>query len=467
MLMLESVIVMINIQSNSRKIKKGDTFIALRGISSDGHSYINNAIENGATKIIVEEKNMNYDVETIVVPDTRKYLNKYLQENYNKFLDKMCIIGVTGTNGKTTSAMLIHDALNMIGKKTAYIGTVGFYIGEKIKDLPNTTVDICDMYDLLMYAYDNGCENVVMEVSSHGLATGRCETLVFDYAIFTNLTQDHLDYHKTMENYALAKQSLFKKLKDTSKAIINIDDSYKDYFLLDNNQNITYGFSECADYRITKYHMTDKKTQFTYKFNDREYDLEMKLLGKYNLYNMLSVITLLSTMGIDINVQKDIIPALKAPVGRMETIEYNDNTIIIDYAHTEDAIEKIVLTFKELCKGNIYIVFGCTGDRDRTKRPKMTKLVGCLSKYFIITNDDPHNEDPNQIVQDMIKDYEYNNYEICLDRKEAIIKGINLLEKKDMLFILGKGHEEVMIVGKERIPFNDKKTVISYLEEVK
>lgn len=458
---------MINIQSNSRKIKKGDTFIALRGISSDGHSYINNAIENGATKIIVEEENMNYDVETIVVPDTRKYLNKYLKDNYNKFLDKMCIIGVTGTNGKTTSAMLIHDALNMIGKKTAYIGTVGFYIGEKIKDLPNTTVDICDMYDLLMYAYDNGCENVVMEVSSHGLATGRCETLVFDYAIFTNLTQDHLDYHKTMENYALAKQSLFRKLKDNGKAIINIDDSYKNYFLLDDNKNITYGFSECADYCITKYHMTDKKTQFTYKFNDQEYDLEMKLLGKYNLYNMLSVITLLSTMGIDINVQKDIIPALKAPVGRMETIEYKDNTIIIDYAHTEDAIEKIVLTFKELCKGNIYIVFGCTGDRDRTKRPKMTKLVGCLSKYFIITNDDPHNEEPSQIVQDMIKNYEYNNYEICLDRKEAIIKGINLLEKKDMLFILGKGHEEVMIIGKERIPFNDKKTVISYLEEVK
>ena len=213
---------MIDIQSDSRKIKPGDTFIALRGISSDGHSYIKKAIDLGATKIIAEEG--EYDVPTTIVPDTREYLNEYLQEHYNDKLNEMNIIAVTGTNGKTTTAKLIHDSLNILGSKTAYIGTIGFYIDKKICNLANTTVDICDTYDLLMQAYDAGCNNVVMEISSHAASMGRVETLNFDYAIFTNLTQDHLDYHKTMGNYALAKQQVFKKLKDRGLAIVNNDD---------------------------------------------------------------------------------------------------------------------------------------------------------------------------------------------------------------------------------------------------
>ena len=451
---------MINIQSDSRKIKPGDIFIALRGISSDGHSYINKAIENGAAKIIAEEG--NYSVETVIVPDTRAYLSEYLSEHYNSLLNEMNLIAVTGTNGKTTTSKLIHDCLNMIGSKTAYIGTIGFYIGEKICDLVNTTVDICDTYALLMEAYDKGCNNVVMEISSHAASMGRVETLSFDYAIFTNLTQDHLDYHKTMGNYALAKQKVFEALKPNGTAIVNIDDKYNEYFLLEKNKNVTYGFNE-SNYQALDYAMTNGSTLFSYKHNNETNQIHSLLLGKYNIYNTLAVIALLSEMGLKYEQIHDLISKLKAPVGRMEIIKYKNNNIIIDYAHTPDAIEKIITTAKEFTDGDIYVVFGCTGDRDRIKRPIMSELVSNASKYFIITNDDPHYEDPAQIVDDMVKDLENTNYEVELDREEAIIKGIKLLNDNDALLILGKGHEENMIIKDKKVPFNDRKVVESYL----
>ena len=455
---------MINIKSDSRKIKKGDTFIAVKCEINDGHQYIEKAIENGATQIIAERG--NYSVETEIVPNTRIYLNEYLKENYNPILNKMNIIGITGTNGKTTTAKLIHDALNQLGSKTAYIGTIGFYMQDKVCDLPNTSVDICDMYDLLITAYDNGCKNVVLEVSSHALANGRMETLNFDYAIYTNLTQDHLDFHKTMENYALAKQKLFKKLKPTGKAIINVDDSYKDYFLLDENQNITYG-KNGSDYQLIDCKLSSENTKFTYKHNGEKIEIQSKLLGDYNVYNMLGCICLLSCLNYK---SEDIIRVtslLEAPVGRSEIIKYNKNNIVIDYAHTPDAISKIIKTMQQFTKGNTYVVFGCTGDRDRSKRKIMSKLVSELSNYFIFTNDDPHDEDPNQIVSDAFENADFSNYEVCLDRKEAIIKGIKLLKEDDLLLILGKGHEEKMIVkNKKAIPFNDKKVVLEYLREI-
>lgn len=452
---------MINIQSDSRKIKPGDTFIALRGISSDGHSYIERAIQNGATKIIAEEG--SYSVETLIVPDTREYLNEYLKENYTKYLDQMNLIAVTGTNGKTTTAKLLHDTLNMMGSKTAYIGTIGFYIGEKVCNLANTTVDVCDTYDLMLQAYDRGCNNVVFEVSSHAAAMGRVKLMNFDYAIFTNLTQDHLDYHKTMGNYALAKQLVFKQLKDTGVAIINDDDKYKEYFLLDENKNITYGFNS-GDFKIIDYDMTAEMTKFSYTYNNEVYNAETKLLGKYNVYNLLALIATLTSLGLKQEKILEYIDKLEAPVGRMEIIKHKNNLIIVDFAHTSDAIEKVMSALKDLIKGNTYVVFGCTGDRDRLKRPIMTEYVANNSKHFIITNDDPHYEDPVQIVDDMTKDLELNNYEICLDREEAIIKGINYLKENDALFILGKGHEEHMIIKDKKIPFNDHKVVCDYLE---
>lgn len=453
---------MFNIKTDSRKVVEGDTFVALKAVEGDGHNYIKKAIENGAAKIVAEHG--EYEVETLIVQDTREYLNEYLKKTYSDILNKLNIIGVTGTNGKTTTAYLIHKALHLSGHRAAYIGTIGFYINDnKICDLPNTTCEISETYEMLIKAYEQNCQTVVLEVSSHGLARKRLEGISYNYAIFTNLTQDHLDFHITMENYALTKQELFKRLKPNGKAIVNTDDSYKHYFLLESNQNITYGFSD-ANYQVIDYQMNNQCTKFTYQHNNEKYTITSLLLGKYNVYNLLSVIIVLKEMSIEQEKVNKIMPILKAPVGRMEVIKYGTNSIIIDYAHTPDAINNIINVTKEITKGNIYVVFGCTGDRDRTKRPIMTKMVTDLVKRAIITNDDPHNEDPHQIVSDMIKDLDNHNYEIQIDRKKAIIGGIDLLKENDVLLVLGKGHEEVMIIKDQKIPFNDKKTVLEYLK---
>lgn len=451
---------MLNIQSDSRKIKKGDIFVAVKCEVNDGHEYIDKAIEAGASKIVAERG--NYSIETEIVPDSREYLNNYLEKNYNKYLDEMTIIGITGTNGKTTSAYLTYQALNKLGIKAAYIGTIGFYMDKKVKSLPNTSVDICDTYDLIMQAYDNDYKCVILETSSHALYNGRLKTIKFDFAVFTNLTQDHLDFHKTMDNYALAKQILFKMLKENGKAIINIDDSYKDYFMLKENNNITYG--EKGNYSFKNYKSDINGLSFDLIKDNNTYKINSKLMGKYNVYNLLVMISILNNMNISLDKIVNIIPELNAPDGRIDTVDYKNNKIIIDYAHTPDAIEKVMNAVET--DGKKYVVFGCTGDRDRLKRPIMGKIVSEKADYFIITDDDPHNEDEMQIVNDILKGNNFTNYEVCIDRKEAIKKGINLLKENDILFILGKGHEEYIIKGKDRIPHNDKEEVLKYLENV-
>lgn len=452
----------LKIQTDSRKVETGDIFVAIKGYTVDGHDYIEQAISNGASTIVCNYG--EYEVETIHTDDTLGYVTNYLKEHYQKYLKDIKLIGITGTNGKTTSACLLHNALNMMNEKTAYIGTIGFYMGKKIRSLNNTTPDIIELYQMFLEAYEFGCKNIVMEVSSQGIANRRVEGLLFDYAVFTNLTQDHLDFHKTMGNYALAKQELFKMLKDDGIAIVNVDDSYKDYYLLEENKNITYGLKD-GDYRAKDIRMTHRGTRFDLRTINYVETIETPLIGAYNIYNLLVVITILNQMGYDAKQIKELAKKLKAPDGRMDTVAYGDNSIVIDYAHTPDAIKKILDTMKSVATNHIYIVFGCTGDRDRLKRPIMTKMVTDLTTHSIITIDDPHNEDPKQIVNDMLEGLNNTNYEIILDRRKAIQKGIDLLEKQDILLILGKGHEEFIIFKEQKIPFNDKEEVLSYLKE--
>ncbi len=449
------------LQVDSRKVKKGDTFIALRGVDTDGHDYILKAISNGASKVICEEG--NYDVETIIVPDTRDYLANYLKDGFKEIRDKVKIIGLTGTNGKTTTAFLIHEAFYLLGVKAAYIGTIGFYMHDKIRSLNNTTPDLFDLYSMFYEAYEKGAKVIVLEVSSQGISYGRVRGILFDMAIFTNLTPDHLDYHKTMENYALAKQELFKHVKDC--AIVNGDDDYKDYYLLDNNKNITYGFN-VNDYQIKDYKMSHQGTIFTYVNPlKQEFVVKTPLIGKYNLYNLMGVIVSLKEYGFSDDNIVSILKNLKAPNGRMDIIPYHNNSIIIDYAHTPDAIEKIIRTVKDVTHGKIITVFGCTGDRDRMKRPVMMQLVTNLSDYAIVTSDDLHNESFMHILNDMLENNKNTNYEVISDRARAINKGISLLKENDVLLILGKGHEEFMIVKDEKIPMNDRKIVLDILKE--
>ena len=451
---------MITIKTDSRKIKPGDTFVAVKCELNDGHKYVEKAIENGASFIVAEHG--EYSVPTKIVKDTRKYLEDTLKSEYAYIFDKLKLIGITGTNGKTTTAYITQKVLNKLGIKTAYIGTIGYYIDEKILPLPNTSPDIADLYELFVDAYEKGCEYVVLEASSQGLDGGRLHGLEFNYAVFTNLTQDHLDYHKTMENYANAKRILFDNLKSDGKSILNIDDeNYKRYVT---PNNITYGFNE-ADYQITSYELDPCYSVFKYRHNNIEHEIKLSIPGKHNIYNALVAIIILEETNNKYEDFKDVMMKLDSPDGRMNTIKYKDSSIIIDYAHTPDAVEKIISAAHEMTKGDIYTVFGCTGDRDRTKRPIMTNIVTNLSKKAVITVDDLHNEEIDQILDDMLKGLKNTNYEIELDRKEAIRKGMSYLKKDDILLILGKGHEEFIIVKDQKIPHNDMKAVKEIIEE--
>ena len=441
-----------NVKIDSRKVSYGDTFIALRGINNDGHDYVEDAIKNGATTVIVEEG--EYSVNTIIVKDTKEYLKEYLENNYYDDIRKLKLIGMTGTNGKTTTCYLIYQALNKVGIKCAYIGTLGFYLIDEKRNLTNTTPNLYEMYEMLLECVQKNYEYVVMEVSSQGLSMGRVDTLIFDYVIFSNLTQDHLDYHKTIENYVSEKQKLFKMTND-SFAIVNNDDKYKDYFLLD-NKNITYGKTS-NDYKISDINSTLNGSSF--KLNEEEYFT--KLIGEYNIYNVTVVIILLKLLNIP-NI-KELIEVLDSPNGRMDIINYKDNVIIIDYAHTPDAVEKIITNVSKLPHGRIITLIGCGGNRDKTKRPIMGNIATKYSDFVLFTSDNPRFENPKDILKDITCKLDTNNYKIIVNREKAIKKGVQMVKKNDILLLLGKGHENYQIIKDKRRPFSDKEIVLKYL----
>lgn len=440
-----------NIKYDSRKVEVGDTFIAMKGLSSDGHDYIEDAIEHGA-KMIVAEHGL-YSVDTLIVKDTREYLMEYLKETYAETLKSLKLIGMTGTNGKTTTCFLMYQALNKLGIKCAYIGTIGFYLEDSVTELCNTTPDLLEIYGMLLACKEADCKYVVMEVSSHALDMNRIGLLEFDIAIFSNLTKDHLDYHLDMKSYALAKQKLFYKIKHNGIAIVNADDDYKSFFLV-HNKTITYGLRD-GENRIRDYKINIHGS--TFWIDNEEY--HSKLIGKHNLYNILVVLLVLKELEIEVEQIKKIIADLDAPKGRMEMIPYHDNIIVIDYAHTPDAVSNIISTFQEIGHNHLCTIIGCGGNRDKKKRPVMAKLATDLSDFVIMTSDNPRHEEPMKIIEDMVSNLDNINYEIEENRAVAITRGIQMLEKNDILLVLGKGHEEYQIIGDTKIHFSDKEIV--------
>ena len=453
----------INIKEDSRQIELGDIFVAIKGINTDGHDYIDAAIKNGASKIVANRG--SYDVETEIVPNTKEYLINYLDTYYGKKFDKMKIIGVTGTSGKTTSCFLIYDMLKKLGRKVAYIGTLGFYVNDKIVALNNTTPGIVELYEMFLECALLDTEIIVMEVSSHALELDRCGKILFDIGVFTNLSQDHLDFHKDMTSYSLAKQKLFSKLKNKKDAIINIDDTYYKAFVKENNNNTFFGMNDLADYQILDYKLLIGKTTFTLRNNlkNKSYEISLKIPGKYNIYNYLVAFITLHKLGFLEDDILKLIDNLAMPPGRMEGIGYKDNVIIVDYAHKPDAVKNILESVSEYKENKVITVIGCGGNRDRTKRPFMGSLATKLSDYVVFTNDNPRTEDEKEIMKDITAGLIATNFEVIYDRKLAIEKGISMLSNKDMLLILGKGHENYQIIGTEKKHFDDLEIVKNYV----
>lgn len=455
---------MIDIKSDSRKVKKGDTFIAIKNASRDGHDYIEEAIKNGASKIICERG--NYPVETVIVPDTKQYLRDYLYDNYYNEIKDMKLIGVTGTNGKTTICFLVYQMLSKLGVKAAYIGTIGFYCNNEHRLLNNTTPDTDILYEMLLEAKEKGASVVVMECSSHALDNDRLYGLKFDEVAFTNLTQDHLDYHKTIENYIKAKKILFTLTRGDKLAVINADVPYYEEFINKENKNILISQTK-GDLLIKDMDLSHLNTSINFEYDGKSYSTTINMIGKYNVYNYLTSLLLVKNIGFEIDDILKLSNEITAPDGRMEKIQYKDNSIFIDYAHTPDAVINVLKNAEEYKKGRIITIIGCGGDRDRTKRPIMGKAAEDYSDYVIYTDDNPRTEDEKQIMDDILEGVKKNNHEVIFDRKKAIERGIDLLNSNDLLMILGKGHEDYQIIGTEKIHFSDKEVVENYINKEK
>ena len=446
---------MIKIKTDSRKVVAGDTFVAIKGLTVDGHDFIEKAIENGAVKIVCEHG--SYSVETLVVSNTKEWLQQYLLDNYKEEVNKIRLIGMTGTNGKTTTCFLTYQMLLSLGKKAAYMGTIGFYMPGVKRELNNTTPEILDVYSLIIEAIEAGCEYFVMEVSSHSLVEKRIEGLEFTVEAFSNLTEDHLDFHKTMENYLHAKMLILDQLKGT--IIVNGDDAYAKYFETKSYKTLGYNGK---DYQILNYEETPKGTLITFKA-DKEYKVETNLKCKYNVYNYLNALGILNTLGFRIEDIINITKNINAPRGRCEQIRVRNSYAVIDYAHTPDAVEKIITSFLENKKGRIITIVGCGGDRDPLKRPIMGEIASRLSDYVIFSSDNPRTEDPNKILEDILKGVTKDNYEVEIDRPTAIKKGLDMLGDNDILLILGKGHEDYQIIGHTKHHLDDLEEVKKYL----
>ena len=449
---------------DSRKIKPGQTFVAIKGHTVDGHDYIDEAIKNGATKVVAE-KNVECSVPLEVVPSTEEYLKHALADAYTDKVNKLKIIGITGTNGKTTTAYLTYQLLNLLNEESAYIGTLGFKYRNINDETDNTTPNILTIYNILLNLVESGCQTVVMEISSHALSFERIYGLHFDVVAFTNLTEDHLDYHKTMENYLNAKLKIIDYLTKDGNLIVNGDDEASQKFIDKFHKGIRLGFNKSYDYYIKSTNITPAETNIDFTYNNKDYQVTTNLTSKFNVYNYITALAIVHSLGYGIDAIIEKTSQVKAPKGRCETHKVNGGYAVIDYAHTPDAVEKVVEAYNELKTGRVITIVGCGGDRDPIKRPIMGRIATELSDYAILTSDNPRTEDPAKIMDDILKGVSTTNYEVELDRKTAIKKGVEMLEPEDILLILGKGHEDYQIIGHTKIHLDDAEEVENWKKE--
>ena len=458
-----------NIRYDNRKIEQGDAFVCVKGFKVDGHSFIGDAIKKGARVLIVQEEvSVQEDITIIKVRDTRKALAIMSSNYFGNPKDKLKIIGITGTNGKTTSAFIIKSILEKAGFMTGLIGTIANYIGNKKVDAVRTTPESYELHELFKNMVDAGVEYCVMEVSSHSLELDRVYGIQFEEGIFTNLTRDHLDFHKTFENYYNAKFKLFER---SNHSIINLDDPYGANIVKDIEERgvktkvSTFSIEKESDFKAFEIKSHSNGSEFKVNLESIE-EFSINIPGEYNIYNSLGCIICAYNLNIPMDKIKEGLSDVVIP-GRCELVAKEKNlpySIIIDYAHTPDGLENILSTVKAFTKNRMISVFGCGGDRDKVKRPQMGK-IGCeLSDIAIITSDNPRSEEPMDIINDIVKPLNYDNFVIEVNRKEAIRKAMNMALEGDVIVIAGKGHETYQILKDETIHFDEREVVYDILE---
>lgn len=455
---------------DSRKVKAGDLFFCISGTADDGHRYAPQAAAAGAAALVVEHV-LDIELPQIVVKDARYALAVLSNAYYQHPSDQMRLIGVTGTNGKTTTTFLIEKILADAGVSTGVIGTIEMRYAGEFYPMSGTTPSAYELQHSLRDMVDKDVRACAMEVSSHALHQGRVQGCRFRTAIFTNLTQDHLDYHGTMEAYREAKGLFFARLGNTfaekederSYAVLNADDPASSYFRsITSAETIMYGLHENADVRATDIKITAKGTSFhvnTFRGSQR---VELKMVGKFNVYNALAAICAGLIEGIELTEIVASLESVPGVAGRVEAVDAGQSfSVIVDYAHTPDGLENVLSTVKEFAEGHIYCVFGCGGDRDRKKRPIMGKIAAKYADYVLVTSDNPRTENPDLILLDIEEGLKEDHvsaarYELIVDRRAAITKAIEMASPKDVVLIAGKGHETYQIVGKDILDFDDR-----------
>lgn len=445
-----------SITMDSREVTEGSLFICINGYTVDGHDFAEAAVKAGAAAILAERP-LHVSVPVIIVKDTKRAMSLISNIFYDHPTTKLNLIGVTGTNGKTTTTHLIEKVLVDQKRKTGLIGTMYTKIGDQVFDTKNTTPESIVLQQSFSNMVDHGVETAIMEVSSHALHLGRVRGCDFNIAVFTNLSQDHLDYHETMEAYRNAKGLLFAQLGNTydqtnvKVAILNGDDpASEEYEKMTTAQVITYGIDRECDVRATNIKITPNGTSFDLIAFDQKKNVSLKLIGKFSVYNVLAAIAACYVEGVSLESIIKSLEAVEGVSGRFEAVDVGQSyTVIVDYAHTPDSLENVLNTIKEFARGKVYVVVGCGGDRDKTKRPVMAKIASDYGDFVVLTSDNPRSEEPIQIIKDMESGLEAKNYKSIVDRKDAIIFAVNEASSGDIVLIAGKGHEAYQTIGNE------------------
>lgn len=461
------------VHHDSRSVRPGGVFCALKGAGRDGHEFIQAAIENGAVAVLSERPNPAEFLATWIQVGNGRAAMAIAAANFEGHPSlRFPVVGVTGTNGKTTTAFLVHHLMQSILRRAGLLGTIYYSTGEVLVEASHTTPESTEVQRLLREMADADCRGMAMEVSSHGLAQNRVTGVSFDVGIFTNLTQDHLDYHLTMENYFAAKRLLFEQMDtETAKkgtAVINLDDPYGERLAKTRFERLrvmTYGRGANADFRIGDLRSDFNGTQYQLRFQDRQFLVRIPLIGSFNVYN--SVAAIAAGWAIGLNLREVVSKMADAPQvpGRLELVggRQTNYRVFVDYAHTPDALTNVLSTLRALEPNRIITVFGCGGDRDSTKRPLMAAAAEAGSDLCILTSDNPRTEDPKKILSDAARGFIRGGHEVLEDRWEAIRRAINLAGERDIVLIAGKGHESYQEINGVRHDFDDRKVAAGFV----
>jgi len=463
------------ISYDSRRVMPGNLFVAVRGERTDGHRYVEAAIDRGATAVMLEQDSgLNPRATRIRVADARQTMAQAAAQFYHCPSQQLKVVGVTGTNGKTTTVFMVKAVLEAAGIETGLLGTVQYEIGPRVIPAARTTPEAVEIQDMLSQMLRAGCGGVAMEVSSHALDQHRVGSVDFDVAIFTNLSQDHLDYHHTMADYFAAKQKLFTSLGRRTKAgraVVNVDCAYGRELVqrLDGGPSVlTYGSSNAALIRAHDVRISAEGTQFEVQTPTGSLPISLPLIGRYNVANALAAIAAGLELGIELRTIEQALAQMRPVPGRLERVPVSDPIhVYVDYAHTPDALVNVLATIGELTRGRLICVFGCGGDRDSGKRAPMGRAAFDLADYSILTSDNPRREEPQAILQQIAAGFPAtatDRYQVVEDRREAIERALDIAREGDTVVIAGKGHESCQEFADTVVPFNDREVVEEFYE---